>query len=181
MTRTTISIPDDLHERAEALNVSEIAQRGIERRLAGPRHLFNTNDRFLPGDVDGTRIYAEGVVATYDDREEYGSLVAEVERHDGVLSYVNDDGVRAYGWALADGDDRPVDPEDRLFYPPDSDVDEYHAPVHWAVVLPPGRGVGADAVERITGRPAYSSTHAALDPDDRPDLLLDVLRGRSRR
>lgn len=180
MVRTTISLPDDLHERTEALNVSELARRGIEKRLSAPRHLFNTNRRFLPDDEDGTAIYAEGMVATYGDREEYGSLVASVRRGDGVLSYVNDDGVRAFGWALADGDDDPVSPDDRLFYPPSSDVDEYHVPVYWDVVLPPGSGIGPEVLERIAGRPIYSSAYASLDPGDRPDVLLDVLVGRSR-
>lgn len=186
MARTTVSIDDDLIQRAKdaGLNVSQLSRKSIKEALEQPsHHFFNTNKEHLPGNTTGAGIYGHGIVATFaksDDIDKYGGYLGEIEAGDRIYSWENGYGIRAVGIALEDGNSDPVLPEQRLFHSETSDVHEFHAPVHWVAVLDREDAVSTDEVKRIVGYQVWGrGTHAVLNEDNHPELLWDVVVGRA--
>jgi hypothetical protein len=190
MARTTVSLPDDLHERIKNadITVSKVLQDALRSRLSDPtHHLVNTNEEYLPSGQTGAGVYGHGIVATFanenndEDVETYGGHIDAIESGDRIYSYENDVGVRAFGIALEDGDSEPVPREHRLFHPSDDNTHEFHVPVHWVAVLEREDAITTDEIEQITGHPAFArGARAELDVDKHyPELLRDVILGRA--
>ncbi|QLG61990.1 type II toxin-antitoxin system CcdA family antitoxin [Halorarum salinum] len=191
MARTTVSIDDDLIERAKdaGLNVSQVSRRALKETLNAPaHHLFNTNERYLPHGQTGAGVYGHGVVATFadsnnpDDVDNYGGHIGEIETADKIYSWENGHGLRAVGIALEDGSSDPVPLEHRLFHSASSDVHEFHAPVHWVAVLDQADAVTTDEIKRVSGRPVFAGVaHREMNDNDFPELLWDIVVGRATR
>lgn len=190
MARTTVNVDDSLIDQAKdaGLNISQLTRHALEEELASTPHLFNTNEDNLPNGQTGAGVYGHGIVATFADSnypdhiEKYGGHIGKVTANDRIYSWENDYGLRAVGIALEDGSSDPVPDEHRLFHDVDSDIHEFHAPVHWVAVLPRHDALTPKEVRRICDRPIWGSgTYAPLNPDDYPDLLWDAVVGRATR
>jgi hypothetical protein len=190
MARTTVSLPDGLHERAQAadVTVSSVLRDALEDRLKAPNHHFlNTNEDNLPDGQTGAGVYGHGVAATFadadapDDIDEYGGHIGAIDAGDRIYSFQNEVGLRGFGIALEDGNAEPVPPEHRLFHPQDADTHEFHVPVYWVAVLSPESAVKPDEIKRITGHPVWGrGTKPELNPEKHhPNLLRDVILGRA--
>ena len=189
MARTTISIDDELIEEAKdtGLNVSQLAREAVENKLESPtHHFFNTNEDNLPGNQTGAGVYGHGVVATFakadndEHIDEFGGYIGEVEANDRIYSWENNYGLRAVGIALEDGNAKPVPEEHRLFHPPSGDIHEFHVPVNWVAVLDRKTTLTTDEVKHIVGHPVWGrGTHVELKDEHHPELLWDIVVGRS--
>lgn len=190
MARTTVSLPDDLHERVKSadITVSKVVQEALRSRLMEPtHHLLNTNEEHLPDDQTGAGVYGHGIAATFANEgdqehiEEYGGHIGAIEAGDRIYSYENSVGIRAFGIALEDGDSDPVPREHRLFHPSGDNTHEFHVPVRWIAVLESEDAITVDEIEQITGHPAFArGTRAELNVEKHyPKLLRDVILGRA--
>jgi len=170
--RTTITLPDELAEKAEAINTSEAARDGIRNECGAPGYYwFNSNRARLPD--RGLRALINGVVATYDTEQQ----VEHLQFGDRVFLYVNDVGVVACGWVTADGTAEPV-PDVRKLYPT-LDKEEYHADVYWDRVLPPQDAIDSQEVVAIANYPVHGSgTFTSID-SELGERLWSLLDGRS--
>jgi len=190
MARTTISLPEDLHEQVNEsdITVSKVVQEALRSRLIEPtHHLLNTNEEHLPDGQTGAGVYGHGIAATFANEdnqehiEKYGGHIGAIEAGDRIYSYENGIGVRAFGIALEDGDSDPVPREHRLFHPSDDNTHEFHVPVHWVAVLESEDAISVDEIEQITDHPAFArGARAVLDVEKHyPKLLRDVILGRA--
>lgn len=144
-------------------------------------HWVNTNSRHLPNDASGTEIYAHNVVATFGEYGEFGRHLENLSQGDGVFSYQNGVGVRAVGLVVGDFDEESVEPSNMIFHEADSGAREYHVPVRWQVVLDEDAAITHDEVEQITGQPLHATgTYAPVNDVSNPELLADVIYGRTR-
>lgn len=183
--RTTISVDESLLEKAQSkgMNVSAVTEHALENKVERPQyHMLNTSkswlDKRTEGEVDTTVIYSEGVAAQFGGFDR----AVDIESGDYVISYVDGDGARAVGKALAEWREEPVNPEERIVLPIDHDEDEYHIPIYWFAVLSSGNGLSSSLLEEITGRPVYSSTHNPLSREgDHAELIADAIVGRAYR
>lgn len=144
-------------------------------------HWVNTNSGRLPDGDPGTEIYAHNVVATFGQYDEFGHHLENLSQGDAVFSYQNGVGVRAIGLVVGDFDEKPVEPSNMIFHSADSDANEYHVPVRWQVVLDEEAAVTHGEVEQITGQPLHGTgTYAPVNEVSNPELLADVIYGRTR-
>ncbi len=96
-------------------------------------YLLNTNSSHLPDGNDGTQIYEHGIAATYGDRDDYGSLLEDLEPGDTIISYVSGQGYRAVGKVTDEWDGEPIEDTEAWIDPYDNG--EYHIDVEWERVL----------------------------------------------
>lgn len=141
-------------------------------------HLLNTNRGHLPDGNDGTAIYEQGVAATYGDREEYGSYLAEMAEGDYIISYVNGVGYRAVGKVLSEWDGQEVTDESKWIDP--EDHGEYHIDVQWETVVDEANAIsdteGNKLLEYSEDAPV-NYTHKPVKDPKAGKRLADTLRG----
>jgi len=184
MSRTTVTIDDEVKNEAQhkGMNISAIAEAAIEEKLTEHEYrLVNTNIQGLPEGLDGTEVYAENIAAAYGP-ERFGEQLAKIDQGDWIFSYRSEGvGIRAVGIALDDATAEPVDQEDRVIVPLDSEIEEYHVPVRWKIVLPEQNAITPEEVEAICHRPVYAGGTEHKITNDNPELLFDVMVGRQYR
>lgn len=180
--RTTVTVDERLLRRAKELdlNVSQELENALRKRIEDAQfHLINTNRSNLPNETDDTAIHKHGVAVTFGPRE-FGEKLDKIETGDWVVSYVNEQGARAAGRAIAEWSGRAVEPENRVILPPDSSISEYHLPVYWVGVLNERTAVAPSELEDIAGRPVWGGgTHVRLSRSDNPELIVDAILGRA--
>jgi len=184
--RASITLPKSLKEKLkESGNMSETIEEALKRHLeTSTIHYVNTNAQYVP--KGGTKIYSNGVVATYGD-ERFGESLSELEPGDGVVSYVSDSsveyngGARAFGVVQAPWSGSRVPPEENLYNTGDEEFREYHVPVKWLGVLGEESTVSPEDIRTITGRKTPQRTLET--PGDEyqhgMQLLAEVILGRT--
>lgn len=146
--------------------------------------LINTNKKYLPDGNDGTDIFEEEVVATYDDggggkMEE----LSKVRKSDYVFSYLSSEGIIAFGIAVEDEPEKvePGQEEAIQTLKQDAIKYEYHLPVEWLAVVYKSDAIDTNTRDlvsmRVSGRP-LNRTVVELEKDDNPELLADIIMGR---
>jgi hypothetical protein len=205
--RTTVTMDRDLKGQAQkqGINISAEAEAAVGRAIQQPSYyLVNTNRSRLPREMDGTRIYRHGYVATFGPGK-FGRKLAAVDPGDVIFSYVSDHGVCAVGeckaaWAqhgIIGPNNTPseVDREgttleesttdeasveilttDRRVFP-ELNRPEYLLPVCWHAVLPLEDAVKASELRSMIGW-TPSQTLAEVSPDDDPEHLAERIEGR---
>lgn len=144
-------------------------------------HWVNTNSGRLPDGAVGTEIYAHNVAATFGNYEEFGAHLENLSRGDLVFSYQNGVGVRSVGIVVGEFSGQAVEPSNMIFHSASSGANEYHVPVRWQVVLNEAAAVTHEEVEQICGRPVFATgTYTPMGDSDKPELLADVIYGRTR-
>lgn len=184
--RASITLPTSLKEKVkENGNMSETIEQALERYFERSTiHYVNTNAQYVSG--DGTKIYSNGVVATYGD-ERFGESLRELKPGDGVVSYVSDSsvkydgGARAFGVVQAPWSGSRVPAEENLYNPGEEKSREYHVPVRWLGVLGERSTVSPEDIRTITGRKTPQRTLET--PGDEyqhgMQLLAEVILGRT--
>lgn len=184
--RASITLPTSLKEKIkEDGNMSETIEEALERYFeTSTIHYVNTNAQYVPG--DGTKVYSNGVVATYGDKR-FGESLQELKSGDGVVSYVSDSsvkydgGARAFGIVQAPWSGSKVPAEENLYNSGEEESQEYHVPVKWLGVLGEESTVSPGDIRTITGRKTPQRTLET--PGDEyqhgMQLLAEVILGRT--
>ncbi len=184
--RASITLPTSLKERIkEDGNMSETIEEALERYFeTSTIHYVNTNAQYVP--EGGTKIYSNGVVATYGAKR-FGESLRELKPGDGVVSYVSDSsvkydgGARAFGVVQAPWSGSRVPAEENLYNPGEEESREYHVPVKWLGVLGEESTVSPKDIRTITGRKTPQRTLET--PGDEyqhgMQLLAEVILGRT--